>query len=157
MGISTSKCVNRFLLAKLNIGFDRSLTAYMLRRYAAGSSAGSGAFGKTTSGIDGCGGDLNTEPLFLNTEPLVVLEDCGRLRLKPALEVRLLVEDIEAPSIDAFEPLREKEPLRENRPIAGTNVESMQNSGYVLLPEPLSQAVQQAMVKSGLHFTLASF
>lgn len=95
----------------------------MLRRYAAGSSAGSGAFGKTTSGIDGLDSALNMEPLFLNMEPLVldmeplvVLEDCGRLRLKPALEVRLLVEDIEAPSIDPFEP------LRENRPIAGTNV-----------------------------------
>ena len=72
----------------------------MLRRYDAGSTAGSGGRGKVTSGIDG----------GLNVEPLVTLEDCTGLR--PALELRLLLEAIEAPSIDALEP------LRENRPIA---------------------------------------
>lgn len=108
------------------MGFDLSLTAYMLRRYAAGSSAGSGAFGKTTSGNDSIEGDTNVEPL-------VTLEDWrGR---RPALELRLLFDAIEAPSIDAFEP------LRENRPIAGAVVIEAR-SGYVLFSETLSQAVQ---------------
>lgn len=84
------------------MGFDLSLTEYMLRRYAAGSTSGSGAFGTMTSGIDG---DLNVE------EPLATLGGCKGLR--PTLELRLPLEAIEALSIDALEP------LRENKPIAG--------------------------------------
>lgn len=112
----------------------------MLRRYAAGSTAGSGAFGKTTSGIDSIEGDMNVEPL-------VALED-GRGRT-PALELRLLFDAMESPSIDAFEP------LRENKPIAGTVVTGAR-SGYVLVAKTLSQTVQSVAVKATLHFTLSS-
>lgn len=104
--MSTSKCVNRFLFAKFKMGFDLSLTEYILRRYAAGSTAGSGALGKVTSGIDGPGIDG-----VLNVEPLVAFPDC--MGPKPTLELRLPFEAIESPPIDAFEP------FRENRPISG--------------------------------------
>ena len=106
------------------MGFDLSLTEYMLRRYAAGSTSGSGAFGTMTSGIDG---DLNVE------EPLVNLGGCKGLR--PTLELRLPFEAIEALSIDALEP------LRENRPIAG----DIARDGVLdasLLFETLPQAAQ---------------
>lgn len=110
------------------MGFDLSLTEYMLRRYAAGSRAGSGAFGRTTSGIEG----------DLNVEPLVACGDC--LVLRPALELRLLFEAIESLSIDTFEALREK------KPIAGAIVLDA-GCGCVLLSEALSQAEHQTTVQ----------
>ena len=74
----------------------------MLRRYAAGSSAGSGALGKVTSGIDD---EVNVELL----EPLVPLGDWRGVR--PALESRVPAEAVESPPIDALEPLRVKRPI----------------------------------------------
>ena len=97
--MSTSKWFKRFLFARFRIGFDLSLTEYMLRRYAAGSNAGSGGLGKVTSGI---GGEEKFEPLV---DRLLVGD------LRPALELRVLFVADESPSTEAFEPLRPKRPM----------------------------------------------
>jgi len=48
--MSTSKCFSWFFLARSNIFLLRSLTAWILLRYAAGSRPGSGARGSASSG-----------------------------------------------------------------------------------------------------------
>lgn len=97
--MSTSKCANRFLFAFSNTIFDLSLTEYMLRRYAAGSSFGSGASGNVISGIEG---ELKGEPLL----GLVGGED-----RKGAVELRLLSLFRETLSAVCLEPFRLKRPI----------------------------------------------
>lgn len=50
--MSTSKCWRVLAFALFKIMVERSRTAWMLRRYAAGSSAGSGGLAMGNSGIE---------------------------------------------------------------------------------------------------------
>ena len=59
--MSTSKWLRVFALALFRIMVDRSRTAWMLRRYAAGSNAGSGGLAMGSSGIE-AGGPLPLYP-----------------------------------------------------------------------------------------------
>lgn len=108
--MSTSKWPSRFLFAFSNTIFDLTLTEYMLRRYAAGSSFGSGGSGKVTSGIEG----------ELNCRPLVVLVGGGERKV--AEELRLLSLVTESLSAVGLEFLRLKRPI--SRVVGSPNVES---------------------------------
>jgi hypothetical protein len=69
--MSTSKCFSSFLIALVVMTLDRSLTAAKFLRYPAGSSSGSGGFGRSIFGTCGAKGErgvFGAEVLFVPAE-----------------------------------------------------------------------------------------
>lgn len=69
--MSTSKCLSSFLTALVVMTLDLSLTAARFLRYPAGSSSGSGGFGRSilgTCGEKGESGVFGAEVLFVPAE-----------------------------------------------------------------------------------------
>lgn len=101
--ISTSKWLSSFLFALSNTTEHRSLTAPMLLKYPAGSTCGSGAFGRSilgmVGGIEAC--DILEKPGVVGD----LSEDCEDIDLTSAREV--LREEMLDPDLS----LREKSPI----------------------------------------------